>query len=118
MYLTYDEYTQKGGKLDKPAFENLEYKSEKLLDEFCIEWQKQNIKNLSVNDEIWNTIKQFMFEAVEKLNVSSEDNVTSIKNLDLSVTLQTTSYSKTKSDLYDFFVMSFPIEWVSVAHEI
>lgn len=118
MYLTYDEYTQKGGKLDEPAFTNLEYKAEKLLDEFCMEWEKQNIKNLSDDDAMWDTIKQFIFEAVEKFEAVSDDNITSIKNLDLSVTLQPTSDSQTKSDLYDFFVMSFPLEWVSVAHEI
>jgi hypothetical protein len=112
MYLTYNEYVQKGGTLDEPTFENLEYKAEKLLNEFCMEWEKQNIKNLSDDDTMWKTIKQFVFEAV------SDDNITSIKNLDLSVTLQTTSDSKAKSDLYDLFVMSFPLEWVSVAHEI
>ena len=31
MYLTYNEYVQKGGTLDEPTFENLEYKAEKLL---------------------------------------------------------------------------------------
>lgn len=118
MYLSYDEYTQKGGTLEKPAFLNFEYKAEKLLDEFCLEWKRHRIENLPKEDKTWETIRQFVFEAVDKTSRASEDNVTSIKNLDLSVTLQTTSDSKTKSDLYDFFVMSFPIEWVSVADEI
>lgn len=118
MYLTYDEYTQKGGKLDETAFTNLEYKAEKLLNEFCMEWERQKIQNLSDNDEMWDTIKQFVFEAVEKFESVSGDNITSIKNLDLSVTLQTTTDNQIKSDLYDLFVMSFPLEWVSVAHEI
>jgi len=118
MYLTYDEYTLKGGQIDIPAFLHLENQAENILNDFCLEWKRHNIQNLDSEDGLWHTIKEFMFQAIEKINQANSDNVTSIRNLDVSVNLQTNSFNDVKSSLYDLFVACFPLEWVSVANEI
>lgn len=118
MYLTYDEYTEKGGTLDKPAFEHLEFRAESLLNEFCLEWLRHKIEKLPIDDVLWNTIKEFMFIAVSKLDDLMNNNVTSIKNMELSVTMQVSTSAVVVSELYDLFVTTFPLEWVNVTNEI
>lgn len=68
-YLTYDEYKNYGGSLEEIAFNRLEFKAEKLVDNETF----GRLKNESVISE---TVKRLIFELIGLLNntdYASED---------------------------------------------
>lgn len=68
-YLTYEEYTDYGGSLEEIAFNRLEFKAEKLVDNETF----GRLKNESVISE---TVKRLIFELIGLLNntdYASED---------------------------------------------
>lgn len=103
MYLTFEEYKEKGGMLDETTFNRKETKSRRLLDYWTFERLKNGL------NEYEDVVKDLMFEMVEQLGDGQQ--VKSFGNDGISVSFS----DKTDEDvLYDLAIAWLPKELVYI----
>lgn len=105
-YLSFDEYTQLGGKVEKSAFPHLERKARKKLDYYT----QDRLKNATV---IPDEVKECMAEFIDRLAEQDGEKVSSFSNGSISVSFE--KEEKTEETLWDIAVEYLPVELVRLA---